>query len=194
MQPASRRATPRRSREADALVAALARGASRCSRPTAAPSTSCVADGLRAARRHRRRRRVVHRRPAGRAPDRPAGQLRLLPRRRDRLRERGQGGGSWACRRPCSTGTAPSRAEVAEAMADGVRRADRRRRTASRRPASPDRTAAPPTSRSGSSTSACAGPAGPPRARERFPGDRDDASAPGRRPAALHLLARGARP
>ena len=99
-----------------------------------------------------RHRRVVHRRPAGRAPDRARGLLGLRPRRPRRLRQRGQGG---ARRRRPGADRAPRRG--LDRGRRGARRrrplgARRRRRRRDHR-ASPGRAAARRRSRSGPSAS-----------------------------------------
>ena len=147
--PAAAATTPRSRRRS-----ARATG-TRCSPTTARPSTSVAARLL--AGQHDRRRRVLHRRADGGPADRTRGLLRLRPRRRCRLLQRGQDRRSRTCRRAHRARTARSRPRSRPRSPTAPARASAPT-SGSASPASPGRAAA--RRRSRSARSACVAGAG----------------------------------
>ena len=129
-----RRARRRGARRRARRRAARARSSATSSREDERTDRGDRARALPRARADARDRRVVHGRARRRAADGRAGRERRLPRRRRRLRERGEGARSSASREDVLEEHGAVSAEVAAAMAAGVRDAARRRTSASRSP------------------------------------------------------------
>ena len=183
------RREPAAQAQADALVAALEAGVPVYS-TDGRTVDDIVADELRGRGLTARGGRVVHRRHARLPHHRPAGQLRLLPRRRDQLRNQAKMDLLHVPPGMLAQYGAVSE-EVAGAMADGRQggAARRLRALGHRRRRAP--TAARADKPVGLVYLGCAGPAGTNvRRRRSFPGDRDTVRTFSAT-TALHLLRAG---